>query len=69
MTKIYQDIARDTEAARRDQKPDVLTDVYGPPSKTPAAARFGVGTSTREGAAEAADARRQVKPGQYDSKR
>jgi hypothetical protein len=28
-------------------------------NKAPAAARFGVGTSTREGAAQAADARRQ----------
>jgi hypothetical protein len=67
MSKAYEQINRDTEAAKRGIVPPVLTDTYGPPSKTPAAARFGVGTSSREGAQEAQDARRTARPGDYDS--
>ena len=36
------------------------------PQRGQRAARFGKGTSTREGAQQAQDARRDVKPGSYD---
>jgi hypothetical protein len=38
------------------QKPDIKVSVYG--SNAPDAAKFGVGTSTRQGVEEAAQARR-----------
>jgi hypothetical protein len=45
---------------------DVLVDVYG--TRAPDAAKFGVGTSTREGAQAAQDARRQAKRGDYSKR-
>jgi hypothetical protein len=50
-----------------NDKPVILTSVYGP--KAPAAAKFGVGATTREQVEEAAQARRDVKPGQYRGER
>ncbi len=68
MTKAYEQINRDTEAARRGEKPPILTNVYG--SKPPKAAQAfgGNGVSDRAGAQEAQDARRAARPGSYDSK-
>lgn len=66
MTKAYRQIAEDTAAANRGEKPAVLTDVYG--AHPPAAARHDGGVSDQAGAQQAQDARRQVKPGSYDSK-
>jgi hypothetical protein len=51
-----------------DSKPELLISTYGNRG-VPDAARFGKGTSTHEGAQEAQDARREVKPGEYDHKR
>jgi hypothetical protein len=65
--KPYKDIVGDTAGAKRGEMPDHLVDVYG--NKAPEAAKFNVGTSTQQGAQEAADARRQVPPGAYDHKR
>jgi hypothetical protein len=62
----FQGISRDSENAKRGIAPDVLIDTYG--NKAPDAARFDKGTSAREGAQEAQDARRNAKPGSYDSK-
>jgi hypothetical protein len=67
MTKAYQQINKDTDAASRGIVPDVLVSTYG--NKAPAAAKFNVGTSTQQGAQEAADARREVPLGVYDGKR
>jgi hypothetical protein len=44
-------------------KPTILINTYG--TSAPDAAKFGVGTSTRHGAQEAQDARRNVRPGEY----
>jgi hypothetical protein len=67
MTKSLGDaVARDTAAARRGVNPAVLVDVYG--SKPPRAAEFGKGVSDRAGAAAAADARRNAKPGDYSKR-
>jgi hypothetical protein len=60
-------IARDTAAARRGDKPAVLTDNYAV-RNVPDAAKFGVGTSTREGAQQAADARRAQRPGDFSKR-
>ena len=49
------------------EKPEILIDTYG--NKAPDAAKFGKGTSTREGAQEAQDARRSARPGEYDHRR
>ncbi len=49
------------------KKPEILISTYGPKDKAPAAAKFGVGTSTREGVQGATDARRNAKPGDYNS--
>jgi hypothetical protein len=67
MTKAYEQINRDTEAAHRGTKPAILVDVYG--SNPPDAARHDRGTSTREGAADAQNRRRETPPGSYDHKR
>jgi hypothetical protein len=67
VTKAYQDINRDTEAANRGVKPAILTDVYG--SNPPAAAEFGKGVSDQAGAQQAQDARRTATPGDYDHRR
>jgi hypothetical protein len=66
-TKLGPQIAADTNAAKRGVKPQVLTDNYGT-RNVPAAAKFGVGTSTREGAQQAADARRAQRPGDYSKR-
>ena len=47
----------------KSEKPEILVSVYG--DKAPAAAKFGVGTSTREGVQEATDARRNAPVGEY----
>jgi hypothetical protein len=60
-------VASDTAAARTGSKPTILTDVYGV-RNVPAAAKFGVGTSTRQGAQEAQDARRAQRPGDYSKR-
>jgi hypothetical protein len=60
-------VARDTEAAKRGKMPNILVDTYGR-TNVPAAAKFGVGTSTREGAQQAADARRAQRPGDYSKR-
>jgi hypothetical protein len=65
-TKLGQQIAADTAAAKRGQMPTVLVDVYG--RNSPKAARFGQGISDRAGAAAAADARRASKPGDYSKR-
>lgn len=67
MSNAFQQIVADTAAANRGQKPETLTDVYG--NRPPDAAKFDVGTSTREGAQEAQDARRELPIGVYDTKR
>ncbi len=46
------------------KQPEILIDTYG--LRVPDAAKFGVGTSTRQGAQEAQDARRNVRVGDYD---
>jgi hypothetical protein len=48
-------------------RPDILVDTYG--NKPPRAAEFGKGISDRAGAQEAQDARRAVRPGNYDHQR
>jgi hypothetical protein len=60
-------VASDTSAANRGTKPEILVDTYGR-RNVPAAARFGVGVSTREGAQQAADARRAQRPGDYSKR-
>jgi hypothetical protein len=68
MSNGFTEIEKDTAAAaRKGIVPDVLIDTYG--NKAPDAARFGKGTSTQQGAADAADASRARVPGQYDHKR
>jgi hypothetical protein len=57
----YEQVVDDTAAARRGVSPGILVNTYG--TRAPAAAKFGVGTSTREGAKEAADAQRAQRPG------
>jgi hypothetical protein len=54
--------------SNENTKPDHLVDVYGDSARAPDAAKFGKGTSTREGAQQAQDARRNARPGDYDSK-
>lgn len=68
MSNVFQQIAADTAAANSGEKPEILTDTYGNRG-VPDAAKFGVGTSTREGAQEAQDARRNATPGEYGTKR
>jgi hypothetical protein len=51
----------------KTKKPEHLVDTYGTGALN--AAKFGVSTSTREGAQQAQDARRNAKPGQYDHQR
>ena len=51
-------MTKELESAKR---PEILVDVYG--TRAPDAAVFGRGTSTLEGAAAAAEARRQQRPG------
>lgn len=62
--KPYRDIAADSAAANRGNIP---VDVYG--NKAPVAAKFGVGATDRAGAQQAQDARREVPPGVYGTKR
>jgi hypothetical protein len=66
MSNGFTEINKDTENARRGIKPDVLTDTYGP--RPPAGAVFDKGFSDRAGASEAQNARRHLRPGDYDSK-
>jgi hypothetical protein len=66
-SKVGLAIAADTAATRHGQKPAILTDTYGV-KNVPAAAKFGVGTSTREGAQQATDARRAQRPGDYSKR-
>jgi hypothetical protein len=69
MAKPTSDIeARQTEAERRAAPPPaILVDVYGSNPPKAAEAFGGNGVSDRAGCQEAADMRRQVAPGQYDS--
>jgi len=67
MTKAFESITRDTEAASRGTMPDVLVDTYG--NKPPKAADFRGGISDRAGAQEAQDLRRTTPPGSYDHRR
>jgi hypothetical protein len=67
MTKLGKEIASDNAAANRGTKPAILTDNYGV-RNVPAAARFGVGATTRQGAQEAQDARRAQQPGDYSKR-
>jgi hypothetical protein len=48
-------------------KPDVLVSTYG--NKPPRAAEYGKGVSDVAGVEEATAARRNARPGEYDSKR
>ena len=63
MTKGFQHVDQDTAAARRGiLPPGIKIDGYdsaAAPVKPPAAAIFDRGTSTREGVAEAQNARRE----------
>jgi hypothetical protein len=54
--------------SEKPKTPPVLVDTYGV-RNVPDAAKFGVGTSTREGAQQAQDARREQKPGDYSRSR
>jgi hypothetical protein len=47
--------------SNQNEKPVIHVDVYG--KNAPDAAKFSVGTSTREGAQQAQDARRNQRPG------
>lgn len=49
------------------ERTNVLVDAYG--DRAPAVARFGKGISDRAGAQEAQDARRNLRPGDYDHQR
>lgn len=69
MSKPFESIIADTKAAERGIVPPALVDVYGPSSKAPDAAKFGVGATDRAGAQQAQDARRDAVPGQFDTKR
>jgi hypothetical protein len=53
--------------SNQNEKPDILVNVNG--SKPPRAAEFGKDVSGVAGVREAFNARRGVKPGQYDHKR
>ncbi len=64
----FQQIVEDTAAARRGIMPDHLVAEYGN-TGVPDAAKFGVGTSTRQGAADAQNARRNAQPGSYDHRK
>lgn len=50
-----------------EKDPEILIDTYG--NKAPDVAKFGKGISDRAGAQEAQDARRNSRPGDYNSKR
>jgi hypothetical protein len=65
MSNGSKEIEKDTAAAKHGVIPPVLTDTYG--SRPPQAAVFDQGVSDRAGAQEAQDARRNARPGNYDS--
>jgi hypothetical protein len=50
--------------ANSNEKPDVKVNVYG--SNAPAAAKFGVGATTRQEIEEPTQARRDQRPGDYN---
>lgn len=64
MSKPFKEIAADSKAG---VAPQILTDVYG--NRPPPAAEFGKGVSDQAGAQAAVDARREVPPGVYGTKR
>jgi hypothetical protein len=61
-------VTGENEVTEKPIMPPVLTDTYGKRS-VPDAAKFGVGTSTKEGAQHAQDARRERRPGDYSRTR
>ncbi len=62
MSNGFREVNRNNANAKRGIVPPHAVDGYtsqGTKTPPPAASRFDIGTSTREGAAEAADARRE----------
>lgn len=57
------EVARDTAAARRGVKPEILNNTFG--MNPPKGSVFGQGFSDRAGAADAAEKQRNVPVGSY----